>query len=157
MLDFETSKTNSEVSKSNSNIILVQNYFFYVTSGWAITLNVLYYQQLSIARYQVHFYAYNYFECPHVFNIDPLLSLLYLHRVVVNYLVWRLVNDLVSDLGQTFIDIRQKYINVIRGTSASSARWQRCVNEDNSLLEFATGRLYVEENFPANAKEKVMF
>ncbi|XP_033642229.1 neprilysin-1-like isoform X1 [Asterias rubens] len=77
-------------------------------------------------------------------------------RVVVNYLVWRLVNDLVSDLGQTFIDIRQKYINVIRGTSASSARWQRCVNEDNSLLEFATGRLYVEENFPANAKEKTI-
>ncbi len=77
-------------------------------------------------------------------------------RLIVNYLVWRLVNGLVSDLGQTFIDIRQKYINVISGTSATSARWQRCVNEDNDVLEFATGRLYVEENFPANAKEKTI-
>ena len=64
MLDFETSKSNSEVSKSNSNI-LVENYFFlenYVTSEGAVSHNVLYYQQLSIARYQVSFYANNYFE-----------------------------------------------------------------------------------------------
>ena len=61
MLDFETSKSNSEVSKSNS----VENYFFlenYVTSEGAVSHNVLYYQQLSIARYQVRFYANNYFE-----------------------------------------------------------------------------------------------
>ena len=61
MLDFETSKSNSEVSKSN----LVENYFFlenYVTSEGAVSHNVLYYQQLSIARYQVSFYANNYFE-----------------------------------------------------------------------------------------------
>ena len=64
MLDFETSKSNSEVSKSNSNI-LVRNYFFlknYVTSEGDVSHNVLYYQQLSITRYQVRFYADNYFE-----------------------------------------------------------------------------------------------
>ena len=64
MLDFGTSKSNSEVSKSNSNIS-VENYFFlenYVTSEGAVSHNVLYYQQLSIARYQVRFYANNYFE-----------------------------------------------------------------------------------------------
>ena len=63
MLDFETSKANSEVSKSNSNI-LVENYFFlknYITSEGAVSHNVLYYQQLSITRYQVKFYANNYF------------------------------------------------------------------------------------------------
>ena len=45
--------------------ILVRNYFFlknYVTSEGAVSHNVLYYQQLSIARYQVSFYANNYFE-----------------------------------------------------------------------------------------------
>ena len=65
MLDFETSKSNSEVLKSNSNIS-VTNYFFfenYVTSeGSAVSHNDLYYQQLSITRYQVRFYANNYFE-----------------------------------------------------------------------------------------------
>ena len=33
-----------------------------VTSEGAVSHNVLYYQQLSIARYQVSFYANNYFE-----------------------------------------------------------------------------------------------
>ena len=65
MLDFGTSKSNSEVSKTNSNI-LVENYFFlenYDTSlEGAVCHNVLYYQQLSIACYQVSFHANNYFE-----------------------------------------------------------------------------------------------
>ena len=61
MLEFETSRWGLEI---NSNI-LVRNYFFlenYVTSEGAVSHNVLYYQQLSIARYQVSFYANNYFE-----------------------------------------------------------------------------------------------
>ena len=64
MPDFETSKSNSEVSKSNSNI-LVENYFFlenYVTSEGAVSRNVLYYQQLSIDCNQVSFNAEHYFE-----------------------------------------------------------------------------------------------
>ena len=54
-----------EVSKSNSNILMRNNFFFenYVTSEGAVSLNVIwYYQQLSIARYQVSWYAYNDFE-----------------------------------------------------------------------------------------------
>ena len=64
MLDFGTSKSNSEVSKSNSNIV-VENYFFlenYVTSEGAVSYNVLYYQKLSIACYQVRFYANSFLE-----------------------------------------------------------------------------------------------
>ena len=41
------------------------NYFFlenYVTSEGAISHNVLYHQPLPITRYQVRFYADNYFE-----------------------------------------------------------------------------------------------
>ena len=46
-------------------IKFVENYFFlknYVTSEGAVSHNVLYYQQLSIAHYQVSFYAKHYFE-----------------------------------------------------------------------------------------------
>ena len=46
MLVFETSKSNSVVSKSNSKM-LVENYFFlenYLTSELAVSHNVLYYQ-----------------------------------------------------------------------------------------------------------------
>ena len=43
----------------------MRNNFFlknYVTSEEAVSHNVLYYQQLSIARHQVSFYADNYFK-----------------------------------------------------------------------------------------------
>ena len=46
-------------------IFFVEMYFFlenYVTSEGAVYHNVFYYQQLSIACYQVSFYANNYFE-----------------------------------------------------------------------------------------------
>ena len=61
MLDFGNSKTNSKVSNWN----VVENYFCYenyVTSETAVSQNVLYYQQVSIACYQVSFYANNYLE-----------------------------------------------------------------------------------------------
>ena len=64
VIDFGTSKSNSEVSKSNSNILVV-NYSFlenYVSSEGVVSHNVLHYQQLSTACYQVSFYANNYFE-----------------------------------------------------------------------------------------------
>jgi hypothetical protein len=60
-LDFETSNSTSEVSKSN----LWKNYFFlknYITSEGAVSNNVLYYQPLPITRYQEMFYAIKYFE-----------------------------------------------------------------------------------------------
>ena len=60
MLDFETSNSKSKVSKSNSWKItsFLQNY---VSSEGAASHNVFYYQQLSIAYYQVRFYVNKYF------------------------------------------------------------------------------------------------
>ena len=61
MLDFETRKSNSEVSKLNSR----ENHFFlenYVTSDGAVYHNVVYYQPLPITRYQVMCYTNSYFE-----------------------------------------------------------------------------------------------
>ena len=52
MLEFETSKSNSEVSKSNSNILVRNNFFPEngVTSEGAASHNVLYNQHLFIDR-----------------------------------------------------------------------------------------------------------
>ena len=61
IVDFEISNSKSEVLKSNSS----QNNFFlenYVTSEGSVFHNVLYYRPLPITRYQVRFYANNYFE-----------------------------------------------------------------------------------------------
>ena len=59
MLDFGTSKSYSEVSVLVENNFFLENYF---TSDGTVFHYVLYYQQLSIACYQVGFYAKNYFE-----------------------------------------------------------------------------------------------
>ena len=56
MLDFETS------NYWGLEINITENYFFlenYVTSEWADSHIVLYHQQLSIAQYQIRFYANN--------------------------------------------------------------------------------------------------
>ena len=51
MLDFGTSKSNSEVSKSESSISVENDFFLenYITSEGVVSNNVLYYQQLSIS------------------------------------------------------------------------------------------------------------
>ena len=59
------SKSNSEVSKSNSNILVRNNFFLEndVTAEGAVPHNVLYYQRLPITHYTKNgFYANNYFE-----------------------------------------------------------------------------------------------
>ena len=51
-------KTSAELSNSIQIFILVRSYIFlknYVTSEVAVSHNVFYYQQLSIACYQVSF------------------------------------------------------------------------------------------------------
>ena len=58
MLDFETSKSNSEVPTSNLWKILEN----YIISEGAVSHSILYYQHPSIACCQVMFYANNYFE-----------------------------------------------------------------------------------------------
>ena len=61
MLDFGTSKSNSEVSKSNSwKIILLSRKLSYFRGSRFS--QCLYYQPLPITRYQVSFYAAHYFE-----------------------------------------------------------------------------------------------
>ena len=60
MLDFETSNSKSEGSKSNLwKITSLENYF---SSEGAVSHTVLDYQPLAITRYQVRFYANKYFE-----------------------------------------------------------------------------------------------
>ena len=61
---FETSYSKSEVSKSNS---LKITFFLeiYITSEGAVSHTVLYYQPLPFTRYQLTFYANNYFEYFH--------------------------------------------------------------------------------------------
>ena len=61
VLDFETScvRSQNQLKYFTENLLLSQKL---CSSKGAVSHNVSYYQQLSIARYQERFYANNYFE-----------------------------------------------------------------------------------------------
>ncbi|XP_022096957.1 membrane metallo-endopeptidase-like 1 [Acanthaster planci] len=76
-------------------------------------------------------------------------------RVVANYMVWWLVASKVGSLGDKFLDIQQEFSSVLSGTSARSARWKRCIGEvQASVMELAMGRMYVDQYFPEEARQK---
>ena len=77
------------------------------------------------------------------------------HRVVANYLIWRISMNRISSLSQRFRDAQQVYYNILYGTSSVSARWRDCVDYVNDVLEFASGRMYVIENFGGDSKKNV--
>ena len=54
-----------KISFLRSQNQIVEDYFFlknFITSEGVVSDNVIFYQPLPITRYQVRFYAYNYFE-----------------------------------------------------------------------------------------------
>ncbi|XP_038077189.1 endothelin-converting enzyme homolog [Patiria miniata] len=76
------------------------------------------------------------------------------HRVVANYMIWRLVSKMVPYLGEEYVVIHQKYLKAIRGISAAEDRWKLCTEQVNTVLPFATGRMYVDEYFATDTKTK---
>ena len=60
MLDFETSNSKLRSRNQIRGKLLLSRKL--LTSEGAVSHNVLYYQPLPITRYQVRFYANNYFE-----------------------------------------------------------------------------------------------
>ena len=51
-----------ELSNQSCGKLLLSRKLRYATSEGAVSQNVLYYQQLTITRYQIRFYANNYLE-----------------------------------------------------------------------------------------------
>ncbi|XP_033642275.1 neprilysin-4-like [Asterias rubens] len=89
-------------------------------------------------------------------NITDILKQVSDDKVVANYMIWQQVSKVVTDLGQPFIDIRHKFVSAVRGISAVTARWKRCVAEANGVLPLVTGRMFVDKFFHGNAKEKTL-
>ncbi|XP_022110747.1 endothelin-converting enzyme homolog [Acanthaster planci] len=77
------------------------------------------------------------------------------HRVVANYMIWRLVSVMVPSLGDRYTRIYQKYLHATFGLSEARARWMHCTDETNLVLPFATGRMYVDEYFTLDTKREI--
>ncbi|XP_071945619.1 membrane metallo-endopeptidase-like 1 [Antedon mediterranea] len=76
--------------------------------------------------------------------------------VVVNYLMWRIIMNRVSNLGERFRHVRQQYYKVLYGASAEGARFRTCSDYINGILDFAVGRMYVDKTFTGDSKENMV-
>jgi len=73
------------------------------------------------------------------------------------YLTWNLVNTMANQLSQEFVDANfEFYGQKVSGQEEIRARWKRCVGSTESALGEAIGKLYVEDHFAGNSKEKAL-
>ncbi|KAJ3633527.1 hypothetical protein MTP99_010467 [Tenebrio molitor] len=77
-------------------------------------------------------------------------------RVQANYLMWRVVKDLVSYLNQEVKDRELIFKHAINGIQESPPRWKECIDETTSLLPIVIGAMYVRKYFHVDAKQNAL-
>lgn len=75
----------------------------------------------------------------------------------VSYLEYNLLDAAASCLSDDFVAARfDFYGKVLSGRQVNQPRWKRAVNSVNGMLGELVGEMYVEKNFPAAAKERMV-
>lgn len=75
----------------------------------------------------------------------------------ISYLQWNLINRAASFLSDDFVEQNfDFYSRTMSGTQEMQPRWKRAVATVNSALGEAAGQLYVEQYFPAEAKQRMI-
>jgi putative endopeptidase len=76
---------------------------------------------------------------------------------IKTYLRWHLLHAEAPLLAGAFVDENFHYFGqTLTGTKELQARWKRCVETTDGDLGFALGQKYVEQNFPPEAKARVL-
>ncbi|XP_044267679.1 neprilysin-2-like [Tribolium madens] len=77
-------------------------------------------------------------------------------RVQANYVMWRVVKDLISYLNQEVRDRELIFKHAINGIQESPPRWKECIDETTSLLPIVIGAMYVRKYFHVDAKTSAL-
>ena len=73
------------------------------------------------------------------------------------YLRWNLINHAAPYLNKAFVDQNFAfYGKALSGTEVNRPRWKRVVGATNGALGEAVGQMFVKENFPPEAKERML-
>jgi putative endopeptidase len=73
------------------------------------------------------------------------------------YLRWHLLHAEAPLLAKAFVDENFHYFDqTLTGSKELQPRWKRCVEATDGDLGFALGQKYVEQNFPPDAKARVL-
>ncbi|OQR76159.1 endothelin-converting enzyme 1-like [Tropilaelaps mercedesae] len=68
-------------------------------------------------------------------------------KTVANYMGWRVVFTLMNFMDKRFVALRQRYANVLAGTSHPIPRWRLCVTLVNLNLGMVTGAMFVKNYY----------
>ncbi|XP_072174793.1 neprilysin-1-like [Diadema setosum] len=78
------------------------------------------------------------------------------NKTLANYMLWRVTQSRILNLGKKFQDVNDDFRAVLYGVTSDDARWRRCVDDINGAMIFATGRMYVRENFAGESKNNTL-
>ena len=72
------------------------------------------------------------------------------------YLRWNLISATASDLSDPFVDEAFRFRQVLTGQKENQPRWKRVLEAIDTGAGEALGQLYVERNFPPEAKQRAL-
>ncbi|RUS79079.1 hypothetical protein EGW08_013165 [Elysia chlorotica] len=78
-------------------------------------------------------------------------------RIVSNYVVWRLIMDMVPELASPFQAAMTEYKAVLQGMNREQVRWKKCVEFVNDRVGMAVGAMFVKNNFKKESRDTVTF
>uniref|UniRef100_A0A183GS20 Neprilysin n=1 Tax=Heligmosomoides polygyrus TaxID=6339 RepID=A0A183GS20_HELPZ len=77
-------------------------------------------------------------------------------EILVNYIVWRVVQASVRLLDERFENIKQDFSRVMTGQQQRSPRWKDCAQVPSSVLPLAAGAVYVQAHFNSDDKREAL-
>lgn len=78
------------------------------------------------------------------------------NRTLVNYLIWRIMMNRVTNLPDKYRELRKEYHKTIYGSETERSRWRDCVSYVNDNMGNAVGRLFISKHFDENAKKSAL-
>jgi putative endopeptidase len=76
--------------------------------------------------------------------------------VLKSYLRWCAVEDAAPTLSSAFVQEDFRFARVLSGVTEMQPRWKRCLTATDGALGDLLGKVYVEQKFPPEAKERAL-
>uniref|UniRef100_A0A2C9JGN5 Endothelin-converting enzyme 1 n=1 Tax=Biomphalaria glabrata TaxID=6526 RepID=A0A2C9JGN5_BIOGL len=75
---------------------------------------------------------------------------------VANYIVWRLIRDLIPEFSDPFVDAQSQFKLAIQGVNKNEIRWIKCVEYVNFRMGMAVGAMFIKDNFKKESKDTAL-
>ncbi|KAH9399044.1 Endothelin-converting enzyme 2 [Tyrophagus putrescentiae] len=78
----------------------------------------------------------------------------YNKTVLVNSIVWSVVQPLVSYLSKPFREAAKTFSQVLVGGEGTTSKWRYCIGDTGSVMGFALGSMFVRASFRGESKSE---